>query len=184
MTSSALTGNTSGLASATSPGLVGITTQTFAGVKTLQSGANIATQGTGTAIASPNIGYLYTASSLGQALGASGSSVNVVTFTLPVVGVWDVYGYGVIQTGTVFTAATPNRALICVSTASATLQTPLNSAPVATIASAGTGFCVSALTRLNVTSTATSYYVVYRIDTYSANTGSAVDAYVYARLVG
>jgi hypothetical protein len=35
MTSSALTGNTSGLASATSPGLVGITTQTFAGDKTL-----------------------------------------------------------------------------------------------------------------------------------------------------
>ena len=38
MTSSALTGNTSGLASATSPGLVGITTQTFAGVKTFQDG--------------------------------------------------------------------------------------------------------------------------------------------------
>jgi hypothetical protein len=37
MTSSALTGNTSGLASATSPGLVGITTQTFAGVKTFNS---------------------------------------------------------------------------------------------------------------------------------------------------
>ena len=35
MTSSALTGNTSGLASAISPGLVGITTQTFAGDKTL-----------------------------------------------------------------------------------------------------------------------------------------------------
>ena len=38
MTSSALTGNTSGLASATSPGLVGITTQTFAGKKTFQDG--------------------------------------------------------------------------------------------------------------------------------------------------
>ena len=35
---SALTGNTSGLASATSPGLVGITTQTFAGSKTFQDG--------------------------------------------------------------------------------------------------------------------------------------------------
>jgi len=34
MTSSAITGNTSGLASATSPGLVGISTQTFAGEKT------------------------------------------------------------------------------------------------------------------------------------------------------
>jgi hypothetical protein len=181
---SALTGNTSGLASATSPGLVGITTQTFAGLKTLQSGANIATQGTGTAIASPNIGYLYTTSSLGQALGASGASVNVVTFTLPVAGVWDVYGYAVIQTGTVFTAATPNRVLICVSTVSAALQAPLNSAPITAVASSGTGFCISGLTRLNVTSTATSYYVVYRIDTYSANTGSTVDAYVYARLVG
>ena len=38
MTSSALTGNTSGLASATSPGLVGTSTQTFAGVKTFQDG--------------------------------------------------------------------------------------------------------------------------------------------------
>ena len=38
MSSSAITGNTSGLASATSPGLVGITTQTFAGKKTFQDG--------------------------------------------------------------------------------------------------------------------------------------------------
>lgn len=45
MTSSALTGNTSGLASATSPGLVGITTQTFAGVKTFSGGIQLPTTG-------------------------------------------------------------------------------------------------------------------------------------------
>jgi len=38
MSSSALTGNTSGLATATSPGLVGTSTQTFAGAKTFQDG--------------------------------------------------------------------------------------------------------------------------------------------------
>ena len=45
MTSSAITGNTSGLASATSPGLVGITTQTFAGVKTFSGGIQLPTTG-------------------------------------------------------------------------------------------------------------------------------------------
>ena len=38
MSNSAWSGNTSGLATAVSPGLVGITTQTFAGVKTFQDG--------------------------------------------------------------------------------------------------------------------------------------------------
>ena len=42
---SALTGNTSGLASAVSPGLVGITTQTFAGVKTFSGGIQLPTTG-------------------------------------------------------------------------------------------------------------------------------------------
>lgn len=64
MTSSALTGNTSGLASATSPGLVGITTQTFAGDKTLTglttaSGGIINTGLTGanaTAVSTPGSG--------------------------------------------------------------------------------------------------------------------------------
>ena len=42
---SALTGNTSGLATAVSPGLVGITTQTFAGVKTFSGGIQLPTTG-------------------------------------------------------------------------------------------------------------------------------------------
>jgi len=54
MTSSALTGNTSGLASATSPGLVGITTQTFAGVKTFQD-APIIGNASGIAAASATV---------------------------------------------------------------------------------------------------------------------------------
>jgi len=57
MTSSALTGNTSGLASATSPGLVGITTQTFAGKKTLDGGALIKGDTSGVAIAAGYVGY-------------------------------------------------------------------------------------------------------------------------------
>jgi hypothetical protein len=57
MTSSALTGNTSGLASATSPGLVGITTQTFAGKKTLDGGALINGDSAGTTITAGYIGY-------------------------------------------------------------------------------------------------------------------------------
>lgn len=56
MTSSALTGNTSGLASATSPGLVGITTQTFAGKKTLDGGALIKGDTSGAAIAASYVG--------------------------------------------------------------------------------------------------------------------------------
>ena len=55
MTSSAITGNTSGLASATSPGLVGITTQTFAGDKTFDGGAIIKAN-TGAAIAASYVG--------------------------------------------------------------------------------------------------------------------------------
>lgn len=181
---SAYSGNTSGLATATSPGLVGIGTQTFAGVKTLQSGATIATQGTGTAIAAGNVGYLYTTQNLGSALGASGADVNILIFTLPYVGVWDVQGYGVVQTGALFTAISPNRALIAVSSSSATLQNPVSSAPVTSINNSGTGFNVSALVRLNVTSTSTNYYIVYRIDGYSAATGCTVDGRLYARLVG
>jgi hypothetical protein len=57
MTSSALTGNTSGLASATSPGLMGITTQTFAGKKTLDGGALIKSDSAGTTITVGYIGY-------------------------------------------------------------------------------------------------------------------------------
>ena len=45
MSNSAWSGNTSGLASATSPGLVGITTQTFAGVKTFSGGIQLPTTG-------------------------------------------------------------------------------------------------------------------------------------------
>ena len=54
MTSSAITGNTSGLASATSPGLVGITTQTFAGAKTFNSGVVIG----GNTTADANLGTI------------------------------------------------------------------------------------------------------------------------------
>jgi hypothetical protein len=56
MANSAWSGNTAGLASATSPGLVGITTQTFAGKKTLDGGALIKGDTSGVAIAAGYVG--------------------------------------------------------------------------------------------------------------------------------
>jgi len=77
MTSSALTGNTSGLASATSPGLVGITTQTFAGKKTLDGGALIKGDTSGSIISSTYLGeFLGTQSS-----GTNGSAYYVNSTT-------------------------------------------------------------------------------------------------------
>jgi hypothetical protein len=98
MTSSALTGNTSGLASATSPGLVGITTQTFAGDKTLTglvtasggiintglTGANATTVSTA---GSGKIGEIQKAGGTGQTL-ASGSGVSNISTLSLTAGIW------------------------------------------------------------------------------------------------
>jgi len=78
MTSSALTGNTSGLASATSPGLVGISTQTFAGKKTLDGGALIKGDTSGVAIAASYVGEFTFGS---QSTGTGGSTYYVETTT-------------------------------------------------------------------------------------------------------
>jgi len=93
MTSSALTGNTSGLASATSPGLVGITTQTFAGKKTFSTGALISGDSAGTTITAGYIGYQVK----GFTAGASAVPLTTSTYTDVVsggislgVGTWDI----------------------------------------------------------------------------------------------
>ena len=99
MASSALTGNTSGLASATSPGLVGIDTQTFAGDKTLTglttaSGGILNTGLTGTAATtavtsgSGKVGETVTSAKV-QSVGASNAGATVGTLALGA-GIWAV----------------------------------------------------------------------------------------------
>ena len=97
MTSSALTGNTSGLASATSPGLMGITTQTFAGKKTLDGGALIKGDSAGTTITAGYIGYQV------RGFTGAGSPVTLTTATWTDiisggislgVGTWDISAIG------------------------------------------------------------------------------------------
>lgn len=184
MANSAWSGNTAGLASATSAGLVGTGAQTFGGVKTLQAGANIASQQTGVAIASPNVGYLYTVQNLGVTIAASGSDTNGITFTLPVIGCWDVFGSAAVQAGLAFTPSGNARTLICISTASQTLQTPLMQTQLSSVINGGSTFNCSPMSRINCTSTSTNYYLVFRVDGYSAQTGCTVDYRLYARLVG
>jgi len=86
MSNSAITFNTAGLASTTSPGLVGTGAQTFAGKKTFQNGAAIAGDISGVAIDSNNIGY-----TISNALAAdyteTGTIAVVISITVPV-GCW------------------------------------------------------------------------------------------------
>jgi len=88
MTSSALTGNTSGLASATSPGLVGITTQTFAGKKTLDGGALIKGDTSGVAIAASYVGEVLSNTGTGVSVPTTGWT-NIATITLTA-GTWSI----------------------------------------------------------------------------------------------
>jgi len=87
MANSAWSGNTAGLASATSPGLVGITTQTFAGKKTLDGGALIKGDTSGVAIAAGYVGerYLYN-----WAINQTTNGVNQITLADQTIsaGVW------------------------------------------------------------------------------------------------
>lgn len=90
---SALTGNTSGLATAVSPGLVGTGTQTFAGKKTLDGGALIKGDTSGVAIPSGYLGYFVRATSSSfftQASPGSGSfyAVPNLSLSLPFGGNW------------------------------------------------------------------------------------------------
>ena len=99
MTSSAITGNTSGLASATSPGLVGITTQTFAGKKTLDGGALIKGDTSGVAIASSYVGQVFRTSVASQSIASGSGAINLVTHAVGA-GIWLVSGqfYGLPNT--------------------------------------------------------------------------------------
>lgn len=76
MSNSAISFNTAGLASATSPGLVGTGAQTFAGAKTFQDGAVITGSTSGSSISAANIGSL-SANFYRAATGLSTGSGNV-----------------------------------------------------------------------------------------------------------
>ena len=71
MANSALSGNTSGLATATSPGLVGTGAQTFAGKKTLDGGALIKGDTSGVAIAAGYVGEVFQINGSSAALSTS-----------------------------------------------------------------------------------------------------------------
>jgi hypothetical protein len=92
MTSSALTGNTSGLASATSSGLVGTDVQTFAGKKTFSTGALISGDSAGTTIPAGYIGYQvrgFTPAGSAVAL-TNGTWVDIISGGITLgVGTWD-----------------------------------------------------------------------------------------------
>lgn len=84
MPNSAITFNTAGLASATSPGLVGTGAQTFAGKKTLSGGALIAGDVSGSAIATSYIGEM-----IGTLRsGTNGFTYSSRTTTNPTVGAY------------------------------------------------------------------------------------------------
>lgn len=88
MSNSAISFNTSGLATPTSPGLVGTGAQTFAGKKTLDGGAAIKGDTSGVGIASGYVGENY---SFQQATNVSISTsgyVDIATITNLPAGIW------------------------------------------------------------------------------------------------
>ena len=91
MSNSAWSGNTAGLASAVSPGLVGTSTQTFAGKKTLDGGALIKGDTSGVAINSNYVGAigLDTIISITPVINSWTSGA---TFGALPAGFWMIYG--------------------------------------------------------------------------------------------
>lgn len=91
MPNSAITFNTSGLATTTSPGLVGTGAQTFAGKKTLDGGAAIKGDTSGAAIATGYVGEVVEAT--GMADGVSiGSDAAWSGASLPLsAGIWRIF---------------------------------------------------------------------------------------------
>ena len=97
---SAITGNVLGPASSSSAGLVTTAAQTFAGKKTLDGGAAIKGDTSGSAIAASYVGQVYRTSAAGQSISSGGSTINLVTHAVGA-GVWLVSGqfYGQPNTG-------------------------------------------------------------------------------------
>lgn len=92
MANSAWSGNTAGLASATSAGLVGTGAQTFAGKKTLDGGAAIKGDTSGVAIAAGYVGERLTFTSRAISGVTTGWAVNTSALTTLTSGLWLVFG--------------------------------------------------------------------------------------------
>jgi len=88
MPNSAITFNTAGLASASSPGLVGTGAQTFAGKKTLDGGALIKGDITGVDVAPGYIGEQLRVYSGGVSIAATSNRTIVSVDLTP--GIWDI----------------------------------------------------------------------------------------------
>jgi len=97
MANSAWSGNTAGLASATSAGLVGTGAQTFAGKKTLDGGGLIKADSAGTTIPSGYIGYQvrgFTSNSSTVSLTTS-TWTDIISGGITLgVGTWDINAIG------------------------------------------------------------------------------------------
>jgi len=182
MANSALSGNIQGLASASSPGLVGTGAQTFAGDKTL-TGLITASGGIlNTGLTGANSTTAYTAGSgkVGETIIKRPSAnvpfgahfvVTNITSQLFQPGIWAVYGVGV-TSSTV--AGTLNYWGYGISTVSATIQTPYfmqwpnGSGFNSTTAD---GYHLVPTVILNLT-TATTVYLISRLSISSAPTGN------------
>lgn len=116
MSNSAITFNTAGLASTTSPGLVGTGAQTFAGKKTLDGGALIKGDTSGVAIATGYVGEkLYAENNTLLNLGTPGSNAYVSvtnTFVDITAGTWLLTFCVSVQTALTGTGEAHNKARI------------------------------------------------------------------------
>lgn len=110
MPNSAISFNTSGLATDTSPGLVGTGAQTFAGKKTLDGGALIKGDTSGVAIATGYVGQATAVSTASNVnWGSSGVTTDVVSLSLTS-GIWLVFANVTANFGTAFSVATGSNA--------------------------------------------------------------------------
>lgn len=115
MPNSAISFNTSGLATTTSPGLVGTGAQTFAGKKTLDGGALIAGDTSAAAIASGYIGQNLPFTNQSVAGGNNSWAANATPLATLTAGKWVLFG-----TATAGLTSTPQAIAISTSTTGGT----------------------------------------------------------------
>jgi hypothetical protein len=98
MSSSHITQQVQGLATATSPGLVGTGTQTFAGKKTLDGGALIKGDTSGAAIAAGYVGEFKESASITGYTGAANTWVNASNSLTLEAGIWKIDYHAMMET--------------------------------------------------------------------------------------
>lgn len=173
MPNSAITQQVQGLASATSPGLVGTGAQTFAGKKTFDGGALIKGDSSGNAIATGYVGEVLTATLSNVTISPTSTPVTVGSLTLTA-GTWMVYGKSMWSSSS-GAAATVYR--VSISTTAATEHLPTG---VMATAASGGDFHVAALPRVITTSGQTIYMIAIGVYTGSAIATDATKSLLYA----